>query len=50
MTNLIHDSNDMAPRRSFFGRLGGVMVLGLAGLVPKPLYAQTPTARPDGPN
>jgi hypothetical protein len=50
MTNLIHDSNDIAPRRSFFGRLGGVMVLGLAGLVPKPLYAQTPTTRPDGPN
>jgi intracellular sulfur oxidation DsrE/DsrF family protein len=50
MTNLIHDRNNIAPRRSFFGRVGGVMVLGLAGLVPKPLYAQTPTARPDGPN
>src|SRR5258708_21740082 len=40
----------MAPRRSFFGHLGGAAVLGLAGLVPKSLHAQAPAARPDGPN
>src|SRR5215831_2338500 len=50
MTNPIHDSNDIAPRRNFFGRLGGAVVLGLAGLASKPLYAQTPAASPDGPN
>jgi hypothetical protein len=50
MTNLSPETNDIAARRSFFGRIGGAVVLGLAGLVPKPLYAQTPAARPDGPN
>jgi hypothetical protein len=50
MTNPIYDGNDIAPRRNFFGRLGGAVVLGLAGLVPKPLYAQATQARPDGPN
>jgi hypothetical protein len=50
MTNLSPQTNDIAARRSFFRRIGGAAVLGLAGLVPKPLYAQTPAARPDGPN
>jgi hypothetical protein len=50
MADLTRDSNDMAPRRSFFGHLGGAVVLGLAGLVPRSLYAQTETARPDGPS
>src|SRR5437879_266049 len=50
MTNFSPETNDIAPRRSFFGRLGGALVLGLAGLATKPLYAQAPAARPDGPN
>src|SRR5215510_7620857 len=50
MTDSTPAIKDVTPRRSFFGHLGGAVVLGLAGLVPKPLYAQTPAARPDGPN
>jgi hypothetical protein len=50
MTNSISETKEIAPRRSFFGRLGGAVALGLAGLIPKPLYAQAPQARPDGPN
>jgi hypothetical protein len=50
MTDRTRDTNDIAPRRSFFGHLGGAVVLGLAGLVPRSLYAQTETARPDGRN
>jgi hypothetical protein len=50
MPNSTRTSNDVAPRRSFFGHLGGVVVLGLAGLVPKSLHAQAAAARPDGPN
>jgi hypothetical protein len=50
MTNFSPETNDIAPRRNFFGRLGGAVALGLAGLASKPLYAQAPTARPDGPN
>jgi intracellular sulfur oxidation DsrE/DsrF family protein len=46
--NLGH--NDIAPRRGFFRRLGGAMALGLAGLAPKPLSAQTQAADDDGPN
>lgn len=49
MIDLARD-NDVTPRRRFFGRLGGVAVLGLAGLVPKPLRAQVPAARADGPD
>jgi hypothetical protein len=51
MTNSISETKDIAPRRSFFGHIGGAVVLGLAGLAPKRLYAaQAPAARPDGPN
>jgi hypothetical protein len=50
VTNSTHTTKDVAPRRSFFGHLGGAVVLGLAGLVPKSLHAQAPAARPDGPN
>jgi hypothetical protein len=52
MTNFSPETNDIAPRRNFFGRLGGAVVLGLAGLATRPLYAQAqaPAARPDGPN
>lgn len=50
MPNSNHATKDVAPRRSFFGHLGGAVVLGLAGLAPKALHAQAPAARPDGPN
>jgi hypothetical protein len=50
MTTSTPDTKDIAPRRSFFGHLGGAVVLGLAGLVPKSSHAQAPAARPDGPN
>jgi hypothetical protein len=50
MANSTPVIKDLAPRRSFFGHLGGAVVLGLAGLVPKSLHAQAPAARPDGPN
>ena len=43
MIDLTRNTNDVTPRRRFFGRLGGVAVLGLMGLVPKPLQAQVPT-------
>ena len=49
MTNSTPAIKDIAPRRSFFGHLGGAVVLGLAGLAPKSLHAQAPE-RPDGPN
>jgi hypothetical protein len=49
MTNSTPVIKDLAPRRSFFGHLGGAVVLGLAGFLPKSLHAQAPT-RPDGPN
>lgn len=50
MTNSTPATKDT--RRSFFGHIGGAAVLGLAGLAPKRIYAQTqaPAARPDGPN
>ena len=50
MIDHTQDKNDIAPRRRFFGRLGGVVVLGLASLVPKSLHARAPVARPHGPN
>jgi hypothetical protein len=50
MTTPVRNTNDIAPRRTFFGHLGGAAALGLAGLVSRPSQAQTPTARPDGPN
>ena len=50
MIDLARDTNDVTPRRRFFGRLGGVAVLGLIGLVPKQLRAQVPAARADGPD
>jgi hypothetical protein len=50
MINSTHGIKDVAPRRSFFGHLGGAVVLGLAGLVPKSLHAQDPAARPNAPN
>jgi hypothetical protein len=50
MTTSALNAKDIAPRRTFFGHLGGAVALGLAGLVSRPSQAQTPAARPDGPN
>ena len=44
------ETKDAPPRRTFFGHLGGAMVLGLAGLASKSSHAQAPARRPDGPN
>jgi hypothetical protein len=51
MTNSTHETKHIAPRRSFFGQIGGAVVLGLTSLAPKRLYAQAqePAARSDGP-
>jgi hypothetical protein len=48
MTDSTHAAKHMAPRRNFFGHIGGAVVLGLAGLVPKSLHAQAPAVRPEG--
>jgi hypothetical protein len=50
MTISTLETKDAPPRRTFFGHLGGAMVLGLAGLASKSSYAQAPARRPDGPN
>ena len=50
MTNLIRSTNDIAPRRGFFRRVGGAVALGLAAFAPKPLYAQTKAEDGDGAN
>ena len=50
MTISTLETKDAPPRRTFFGHLGGVMVLGLAGLASKSSHAQAPARRPDGPN
>jgi intracellular sulfur oxidation DsrE/DsrF family protein len=44
------NTKDVAPRRTFFGHLGGAVVLGLAGLVSRSSQAQTTAIRSDGPN
>ncbi len=46
MTDVIRDSETVAPRRSFLGRLGGAAVLAFAGPVSRQSHAQAP-ARPD---
>jgi hypothetical protein len=48
MTDFVHSTLDVTPRRGFLRRFGGVMTLGLAGLLPGAAQAQP--ARPDGPN
>jgi hypothetical protein len=50
MTISTLETKDTPPRRTFFGHLGGAMVLGLAGLASKSSHAQAPARRPDGPN
>jgi hypothetical protein len=50
MTTSALNTKDLAPRRTFFGHLGGAVVLGFAGLVSRSSQAQTPAARSDGPN
>src|SRR5262249_51924563 len=44
------NTKDIEPRRTFFGHLGGAVVLGLAGLVSRSSHAQTTATRSDGPN
>jgi hypothetical protein len=50
MTKINPDTTDAAPRRSFFGRLAGATVFGLAGLVPAALRAQPAAPGADGPD
>jgi len=50
MINLRSETTDVPARRSFFGRLAGATVIGLAGLVPTVLSAQAEPAKNDGPN
>jgi hypothetical protein len=50
MTTSVPDSKAVAPRRTFFGHLGGAVALGIAGLVSKPAAAQAPATQTDGPN
>ena len=50
MTTSVPDSKGVAPRRTFFGHLGGAVALGIAGLVSKPAVAQAPATQTDGPN
>jgi hypothetical protein len=50
MTDLVRDTNNLLPRRRFFGRVGGIAVLGLLGLGSKPSQAQAPAPRGDGPD
>jgi hypothetical protein len=51
MTDLQYETNVIVPRRTFFGRLGGAVAVGLgglAGLASKPSVAQAPPARAAG--
>ncbi len=50
MINLRSDTTDVPARRSFFGRLAGATVIGLAGLVPTVSSTQAEPAKNDGPN
>jgi hypothetical protein len=50
MTDLTHDMADPMPRRGFFGRFAGAMVLGLAGFATAPVRAQSATAPSDAPD
>src|ERR1700691_3833387 len=50
MPDLRHDMADPMPRRGFFGRFAGAMVLGLAGFATAPVRAQSATAPSDGPD
>jgi hypothetical protein len=51
MTTSIPDTKGVAPRRTFFGHLGGAVMLAVAGLVSsRSSQAQTPAKRTDGPD
>ena len=50
MTTSAANAKDVRPRRTFFGHLGGAMVLGIAGLVSRSSSAQAPATPTDGPN
>jgi hypothetical protein len=45
MTDVSTDTIDLPPRRSFFGRVAGVMALGFGGFLPTQVRAQTAPAR-----
>ena len=45
-----HDTIDVAPRRSFFGRIAAVAALGLSGFAPTLVRAQTGAPQADGPD
>jgi len=47
MNSLKHDTNDGTPRRGFFGRLSGAMAVGIAGLVPAAMGAETAGTKGD---
>jgi hypothetical protein len=49
MNDLIEATVEVTPRRSLLRRMGGAMTLGLAGLAPASLRAQSAPARSDGP-
>jgi hypothetical protein len=49
MDDLMLNATDMTPRRRFTRRVAGAMALGLAGLAPSRLHAQSAAARSDGP-
>jgi hypothetical protein len=44
------DILEISPRRSFFGRVAAMAALGLSGLVPTAVRAQTAVEEDDGPN
>jgi hypothetical protein len=46
----IRDLSDIAPRRTFFGGIGGVVALVMAGVVAKPSHAQNSAPADDGPD
>ena len=48
MSDLTHDITDKMPRRGFFGRFAGAMVL--AGFATTPVRAESTAAPSDGPN
>ena len=48
MTDLTHDMTDKMPRRSFFGRFTGAMVLGIAGFATTPVRANRRQRHPTG--
>src|SRR5271154_4391695 len=50
MADFSNDMTDGMPRRGFFGRFSGAIVLGLAGFAATPVRAQAATAPSDAPD